>query len=75
MTIDVMHNDGVPQKIKGAVEAVASIRPFRCSESVVLPVHRESVRAVAVFEFVVAGLADQALPFFPRRELIASRLQ
>ena len=40
--------------------------PFRCSESAVLPSGRESVGAVSVFEFVVDGLPDQALPFLPR---------
>jgi hypothetical protein len=45
------------------------------AQSVVLPAGRESVGAVAVFEFVVGGLADQALAFVPRRELIASRIQ
>jgi hypothetical protein len=55
---------------------VASLRSVHfAAQSVVLPAGRESVGAVAVFEFVVGGLADQALAFVPRRELIASRIQ
>jgi hypothetical protein len=58
-----------------AMFELQKLRPFRCSESAVLPSGRESVGAVSVFEFVVGGLADQALPFLPRREMIASRIQ